>query len=216
MFTDHFSVKSLTNINEDLNSTIPKLQNILYVLQPQQPGDKIRDLPVAFASNALYVLERNGATQRDAYENLLLPILREKAEYLHAEGVAQAIWALANAELVEDVSLWGKLSKVVLEKDFSPIFVKNERWSATLFSTTTGCEHFFESELSDFADNLFFKDQMNLFEVYNGLLKAHSLNKGLGLEPVIKHLEAKYGDTVLRKNDQFRDIEATHTEAVNA
>jgi hypothetical protein len=34
--TDHFSVKSLTNINEDLTSTLPKLQNILYVLQPQQ------------------------------------------------------------------------------------------------------------------------------------------------------------------------------------
>ena len=109
--TDHFSVKSLTNINEDLTSTLPKLQNMLYVLQPQQHNEdeKLTDLPVAFASNALYVLERNGATQREAYEKLLLPILRKKAEYLHAEGVAQTIWALANAELVEDAALWGKL-----------------------------------------------------------------------------------------------------------
>jgi len=105
---------------------------------------------------------------------------------------------------------------MVLEKEFAPILVKNERWSATQFTTTTGCEHFFESELSEFADALFFKDQMNLFETYNGLLKAHSLNKELGLETAIKHLETKYPDAVLRKNDQFRDIEATHTEAVNA
>jgi hypothetical protein len=43
---------------------------------------------VAFATNALYVLERNGATAREAYDKLLLPIIRKKAEYLHAEGVA--------------------------------------------------------------------------------------------------------------------------------
>lgn len=176
----------------------------------------MRDLPVAFASNTLYVLERNGTSQRDAYDNLLLPILRNKVEYLHAEGVAQTIWALANAELVEDVALWGKLKQLVVEKDFTPVIVKNQRWSATLFSTTTGSEHFFESELSDFADSLFFKDQMNLFEAYNGLIKAQSLNKELGLETAIKHLESKYPDLVLRKNDQFRDIEATHAEAVSA
>ena len=48
------------------------------------------DLPVAFASNTLYVLERNnlGDITREAYENLLLPVLRAKVEHLHAEGVA--------------------------------------------------------------------------------------------------------------------------------
>ena len=54
-------------------------------------------MPVAFATNALYVLERNGAGDREQYERVILPILREKSEYLHAEGVAQAVWALANA-----------------------------------------------------------------------------------------------------------------------
>jgi hypothetical protein len=92
--------KSLSAVNEDLLKTIPALQNMLYVLQPQQNG-RVPDLPVAFASNALYVLERNGAGPevREGYENLLLPILRAKVENLHAEGVAQAIWALSNAEL---------------------------------------------------------------------------------------------------------------------
>ena len=164
------------------------------------------------------MLERNGAGQvaREAYERLLLPTIRNKVDYLHAEGVAQAIWALANAELVDDSALWGKLGKLVQEKDFAPVIVKNERWSATLFSTHSGGEHFFQSELSDFADSLFYKDQINLFEVYNGLLKAHSLKPSLGLEAAVKHLEAKYGDALLRRNDQFREIQSTHTEAVIA
>ena len=176
---------------------------MLYVLQPQQ-GAKLPDLPVAFASNTLYVLERNGAgaETREAYEHLLLPILREKVEYLHAEGVAQAVWALANAELTQDSALWGKLKELVLKKDFAPVFVKNERFSATLFTTVTNTEHFFESELSDFADNLFFKDQMNLFEVYNGLVKANAQNSSLGLGDAIKHLESTYSD-LLRRNDQY-------------
>jgi len=47
-------------------------------------------------------------------------------------------------------------------------------------------------------------------------LKAHSLNSSLGLESTIKHLETKYGDSLLRRNDHFREIEQTHTEAINA
>ena len=143
--TDNFSKKSLFSINDDLNQTLPQLQNILYVLQPQRADAKLPDLPVAFATNTLYVLERNGTGQaaREAYERLLLPTIRNKVDYLHAEGVAQAIWGLANAELVEDKALWSKLGKLVQEKDFAPVFVSNERWSATLFSTNTGGEHFF-------------------------------------------------------------------------
>jgi len=216
--TAQFAEKSLGSVDQDLKESIAQLQNMLYVLQPSQPGAKLPDLPVAFATNALYALERNGAgaASRDAYEGLLLPVIRNKTDYLHAEGVAQAIWALSNAELVDDVALWGKLKQLAVEKDFAPVIVKNERWSATLYSTPSGNEHFFQGELSEFTDNLFFKDQINLFEVYNGLIKAHSLNKELGLEAAIKHFETKYGDVLLRRNDQFREIEATHNESVFA
>lgn len=163
-------------------------------------------------------MERNGvgAATREAYENFLLPILRNKADNLHAEGVAQAVWALSNAELVDDVSLWNKLKALVVEKEFSPVIVKNERWSTTLYQTPSGSEHFFQSELSEFADNLFFKDQMNLFEVYNGLIKANSLNKELGLDSAIKHLETKYGDVLLRRNELYREIESTHSHSIMA
>jgi hypothetical protein len=40
------------------------------------------------------------------------------------------------------------------------------------------------------------------------------LNSSLGLDATIKHLEGKYGDSLLRRNDLFREIESTHAEAV--
>lgn len=103
----------------------------------------------------------------------------------------------------------------MLKKDFNPLIIKNERWSTSLYTTLNGTEHFFESELSEFADQLFFKDQINLFEVYNGLKKAHSLNKELHLDEAIKHLEAHYGDQLTRKNDQYLEIDATHRDALS-
>lgn len=153
--TSEVATKSLFNIADDLSTTLPLLRNMLNILEPRQSDSKDFDLPVAFATNALYSLERNeagGSSLRDTYERFLLPILRNKAEYLHAEGVSQAVWALAHAELVEDKELWAKFASLVLSKDFSPVFVKNDRWSATYFSTHSNAEHFFQSELNEFAD----------------------------------------------------------------
>ena len=46
------------------------------------------DLPVAFAANALYVMERFQCGNRQYYEDILLPIIKKKMEWMHAEGVA--------------------------------------------------------------------------------------------------------------------------------
>ena len=85
---------ALKELNKDVETNLNHLSKLLFVLTPE-----LNDLPVAFASNALYVLERNGLTDRENYERLLLPVLKKKIEYLHAEGVAQAVWALSNAEI---------------------------------------------------------------------------------------------------------------------
>lgn len=63
---------------------------------------------MAFASNVLYVLERNGGGNKEDYEKILLPILKKKMEYLHAEGVAHVVWALANAG-IWDNEIWNEL-----------------------------------------------------------------------------------------------------------
>jgi len=80
---------------------------------------------------------------------------------------------LSNAEIY-DTEIWGHLKKHLANKDYQTIFVKNERWSAQYFMTLNGKEHFFESEINNFSDKLFFQDGVNLFELYNGLVKAHA------------------------------------------
>lgn len=73
---------------------------------------------MAYASNSLYVLERNGAGNREDYEKVLLPLLRKKAEYLHSEGVAQAVWALSNAE-IWDAEVWNSLKERAQHVNFN-------------------------------------------------------------------------------------------------
>lgn len=153
--TKNISVQSLKLCRKELNDALESLDRLLYVSVGMQ------NLPVAFASNTLYVMERNGSGDRKYYESVLLPVLKEKIDYLHAEGVAQTIWALSNAEIY-DKELWTKLAKLVEEKDFEAIFVKNERWTTSEYKTMSGNEHFFESELNDFSNKLFFQGKFHL------------------------------------------------------
>ncbi len=103
----------------------------------------------------MYVLERNGLSSKETYENVLLPVLKAKADYLHSEGVAQAVYALSSAG-VYDAEIWESLKKSILSKDFDYTVVKNEQWSATYYQTHNGGEHFFQGELTPFANSLFF------------------------------------------------------------
>ena len=140
----------LKKVNVEINRDLELLHRIIYVKpDPTQ-------VPVAFATNSLYVLERNGGLDREAYLSALLPILRAKAENLHAEGLAQAVWALSNAGVYEQ-DLWDTLKKQVLEKNFDYEYVKNERWSTGFYVTHSGSEHFMESELTDMARELYFQ-----------------------------------------------------------
>lgn len=143
------SQSALEALTQDMTS------NMSYLLRTLSILDSKTDLPVAFATNTLYVLERNGLGDKQAYERVLLPTLRKKADYLHAEGVAQAAWALANAQ-IHDQQIWSSLKNLILTKDFDYTIVKNERFSASYYQLPDGKEHFLQGELSDFANNLFF------------------------------------------------------------
>lgn len=135
-FTRTSTEESLKLVNEDISSNLQHLNRFL-VVRPEASK-----LPVAFATNALYVFERNGGASREDYEQVLLPVLRLKGEYLHSEGVAQAVWALANAGIY-DRDVWDVLKKAIADKDFGYEYVKNQRWSTENFVTLTGKEHFF-------------------------------------------------------------------------
>ena len=100
--------------------------------------------PVAFATNAMYVLARNGLSSGDhqAIESVLLPLVKEKAEYLHAEGVAQLAYALSQAEIWDEAS-WSIIREKIPQHEFNCLIVKNERWSLKHFIVHSGNEHFF-------------------------------------------------------------------------
>ena len=63
------------------------------------------NLPVAFATNSMYVMVRNGQYIqgiREIIEGDLLPRAMEKSEHLHAEGIAQLAYSLAQTEIWDE------------------------------------------------------------------------------------------------------------------
>jgi hypothetical protein len=86
-----FFLKSIQKSHEQTAQNIESLRSLLRMHKDNH------DLPVAFASNALYVLERNDARTEDVYDSVLIPIITNKIDYLHIEGVGQAVWSLAQA-----------------------------------------------------------------------------------------------------------------------
>lgn len=73
-----FESDALKSCQAEIDEGLQNLSKILYTTTGNE------DFPVAFASNALYILERNNAGLRDSYESALLSTLRRKGEYLHA------------------------------------------------------------------------------------------------------------------------------------
>jgi hypothetical protein len=110
-FTSSFNKLNLKNCKQDINKGMIALRKSLYV------SNENSNLPVAFASNALYVLERNGGVEEEQ-QQVLLSTLRNKLEYLHAEGVAHTVWALAHAK-IWDTEIWEGLKKLIPEKNFN-------------------------------------------------------------------------------------------------
>jgi hypothetical protein len=54
----------------------------------------------------------------------LIPLLNRKAEHLHAEGVAQAVYALSQAGIYEEKTM-AMLQDKIREKAFDYVVVKN-------------------------------------------------------------------------------------------
>ena len=127
-------------------------------------------MPVAFATNALYILARNGmiASNDRVVAEKLIPLLHEKKDYLHGEGIAQAVYALEQAQNY-DTETWALLKEKIEDKDFDYVVVKNSRMSVVSFETLSGSEHLFQAHNDQFTNDLFFSDKINLFEMYNSI-----------------------------------------------
>ena len=76
----------------------------------------VSDVPVATVSNILFAAPKLGL-DLTPHLDVLLPVLRAKANYLHAEGVAEALWGLTTVG-VNDSALFLQLLKEVKGRQF--------------------------------------------------------------------------------------------------
>ena len=133
--TEDYYKTSLRNIGNDLEHKLKLLQRIFNIKNTKY------DMPVAFATNALYILARNGMLESNdrVVADKLIPLIHEKQEYLHGEGVAQAVYALEQSENY-DPETWALLKEKIEDKDFDYIVLKKARMSMN-FETLSGTEH---------------------------------------------------------------------------
>jgi len=115
------------------------------------------DLPVAFATNAMYVLARNrpSAANRQVIEQRLLPLVKAKAKYLHGEGISQVAYALSSAQ-IWDEEAWAIVRDNIAAHNYDCVVVKNDRWSLSKYSLMSGSEHLFQSDINRLGQDLFY------------------------------------------------------------
>ena len=129
--------KMLESVHLDLETYLVHLQRIFMMKDKQ-------NLPVAFASNALYVLSRNNMLEGsgDLVNEQLLPLIHEKKQYLHAEGVALTVHALTAGQ-IWDEEIWSLLKEKIAEKNFNYEVVKSQRFDPTRYEKLEGNEHMY-------------------------------------------------------------------------
>ena len=116
---------ALKSVRTELVSGMEALHRVFVI------ENKKASYPVAFATNAMYVLAREdgvSSVSRDIIEQTLLPVIKEKAEYLHAEGVSSLAYALDKYQ-IHDEEAWDLVKLHTPAHSFDTEYVKNDRWS---------------------------------------------------------------------------------------
>ncbi len=157
--------KNLTKIEGELEAGFQSLHEIFTILKAN--GEK--DFPVSFASNTLYAMEKNGLRDQKIYEDILFPILKKKAKYLHSEGLAGSIWALGQYQCT-DANLISRILDTYDDKSFGTdvVYVDNAPFTNETFLSQEGA---FSMELSSTKEftNMFFKNHITCLELFEGL-----------------------------------------------
>lgn len=109
---------------------------------------------------------------------------------MHAEGASQAAFALQEFGIYDEEA-WKIIKGAIADKNFNIKVVKNDRWSLN-WKTLTGSEHYYQSTVNSFANELFFEDGLNLYEMYNALVAADKAAPQLGLSDSVNHVQERY------------------------
>jgi hypothetical protein len=124
-------------------------------------------------------MEKNGLRNEEMYKKVLFPVLKSKAQYLHADGLAGAIWALGQFNS-GDSELIHTLLKHYESKTFGTdlVYVKNLKMSVDAFVSAEG-SHTFERNSTTEIKNMYVNGHISCLEFFDGLKKIsdQSLNK---------------------------------------
>lgn len=191
-YTTGSDSKIMGEIESELFNGFDHLKEMLAILEKK----KDFDLPVAFASNVIYACEKNGLRNEEMYEKILFPILKKKAQYLHADGIAGTLWALGQYNS-KNSDLVAELLKHYEDKKFATdlVYVNNAKLSTESFVTAEGT-HGTERESTDEFKNMYFKDHISCLELYDGLksLSSQSLDSDASkkINEALSNLESRY------------------------
>lgn len=157
--------KTLNKIEGELDQGFQSLYEIFTILKAN--GE--RDFPVSFASDTLYAMEKNGLRDERIYKNILFPILKKKAQYLHSDGLAGSIWALGQYQCT-DGDLISRILETYEEKFFGTdvVYVDNAPFTNETFLSQEGA---FTMELNSTQEfkKMFFKNHIACLELFEGL-----------------------------------------------
>lgn len=194
-YTTGADPKQLLKIESELHHGFESLNELMIIMK--EKGQL--DFPVSFAANALYALEKNGLRNEKMYESILYPILRNKAQYLHSEGLAGAIWALGQVQST-DADLIVRILDSYNHKKFGTdvVYVNNAALSNESFVSADG-SHGMEFDSTKEFSNMYFKDHIVCLELYEGLknLSSQALDSAANgrVSEVLKDLEEKQNIT---------------------
>jgi len=107
------------------------------------------DMPVAFATNSIYLMAKHNVVCKQTIDNVILPLFMKKADYVHNEGLGHVAFGLAKAEIWNEEA-WSTISKLALEKQFDFTVVKNKRWTTSAYVESTKNDHVMQDKFSDF------------------------------------------------------------------
>jgi hypothetical protein len=98
------------------------------------------DFPVAFATNSIYLMARHGVVCHDTIKKQLFPVIKQKIDCIHNEGIAHLAWGLSRAE-IWDQDMWNIIIDEALKRDFNIKVVQHKMWSATSYVDATKDQH---------------------------------------------------------------------------
>jgi hypothetical protein len=186
----------LTKVELDLHTGFDHLREMLIIMKEKRSTK----FPVAFAANTLYALEKNGLRNEDMYKNVLIPILKKKASYLHAEGLAGAIWALGQYNSKENELISDLLDLYHTKKFADKIqYVTNAKFNNEEYFSAEGTISYEFDSTKEFS-KMYYQEHIVCLELYEGLKNLsgqRSLSKPTQskIGEIIGDLESNYAIT---------------------